>query len=161
MNEPVQENKRKLPLTVINTNARSLCPKINSLVDCLADMEASIATVTETWFTDGESLEEDAQDLLLRAGLRIMYRNREANVRGFSHGGVAIIYKDSVCSLNRMKLHNPHDFEVIAASGVIKGCQRKIVIIASYIPPNYSVGRGKAAMDFVACLLYTSPSPRD
>ena len=141
-----------------------MCPKINSLVDCISDMEASIATITETWFTDGDPLEEDAQDLFHRAGLKILYRNREANNRGFSHGGVAIVYKDSLCSLKRMKLHNPGNFEVVAATGVLKGCTRKIAIIASYIPPNYSVGRGKAAMEFVAaaaCLLYTSPSPRD
>ena len=49
-----------------------------------------------------------------------------------------------------MKLHNPQSFEVVAASGSISGSGRKIVIVGCYIPPNYPVGRGKAALDFIA-----------
>ena len=144
------ENKRTLPLTVINTNARSLCPKINSLVDCFGEMEASIGVITETWLTDGDMLDEDTENLVMKSGLRLLYRNREKNSRGFSHGGVAIMFRESVCSLKPMKLHNPAKYEVLAASGIVKGCSRKIVIIACYLPPNYAVGRGKGAMEFVA-----------
>ena len=72
---------------IINTNARSLCPKINSLVDCFEETGATIGTVTETWLSDGESLEQDIQDLLHGTGLGMICRNREENARGFSHGG--------------------------------------------------------------------------
>lgn len=42
-------------LTVLNANARSLTPKIESLADCMYEIEASIAIVTETWLQDGEA----------------------------------------------------------------------------------------------------------
>lgn len=41
-------------LTVINVNARSLSPKIESLSDCVTEVGADIAIVTETWLQDGE-----------------------------------------------------------------------------------------------------------
>ena len=34
-------------INVINTNAQSLCPKINSLVDCFEELDGTIAIVTE------------------------------------------------------------------------------------------------------------------
>ena len=80
----------------------------------------------------------------------MLYRNREANDRGFSHGGVAVIYKESVMTLKPVKLHNPHKFEVLLTSGRIKGVARPIAVIACYIPPNYAVPRGKDAVSFIA-----------
>ena len=53
----------------MNTNARSLCPKIHSLIDCFEDLQLTFATITETWLCDGEGLdEEDLSDLALGAG---------------------------------------------------------------------------------------------
>ena len=49
--------------TVLNTNARSLCPKIRSLTETMEESVASMAIVTETWFRDGEGLEEGMDDL--------------------------------------------------------------------------------------------------
>ena len=51
--------RNKFDLTLINTNARSLCPKVNSLITCFEELEASLAIVTETWLTDGERLSDD------------------------------------------------------------------------------------------------------
>ena len=34
--------------------------------------------------------------------------------------------------------------------GSLKGLSRKIVIIACYIPPNYHVGRGRGAIDYIS-----------
>ena len=135
----------KLPLTLINTNARSLCPKINSLIDCFGDMEATLGVVTETWLSDGDGLEEDIEHLALKSGLRLLHRNREDNARGFAHGGVSIVFKESQCGLKKMRLHNPGKYEVVAATGNLKGSMRKIVVIGCYIPPNYTVGRNVAS----------------
>ena len=33
--------------------------------------------------------------------------------------------------------------------GTVKGQSRKLVIIAAYIPPNYSVPRGKSCLDYI------------
>ena len=38
------ENKTKI--TFLNTNARSLCPKIESLIDCFGELEAAFGVVT-------------------------------------------------------------------------------------------------------------------
>ena len=142
--------KNKLSFTVINTNARSLCPKINSLIDCFADMSATIGIVTETWLSDGESLDEDIEGLCLGAGMGMLCRNRPVNNRGFSHGGVAIVSRESEVTLKRMKLHNPWEYEVLMATGMLRGSSRRVVVVAAYIPPNYTVGRGRGAMELVA-----------
>ena len=50
---------------VINTNARSLCPKINSLVDCFEEVGASLGIITETWLSDGQGLDDDVENFVL------------------------------------------------------------------------------------------------
>jgi hypothetical protein len=50
-------------MTVINTNARSLYPKINSLIDNITELEADFCVVTETWFKDGANLDRNMVDL--------------------------------------------------------------------------------------------------
>ena len=52
-------------INIINTNARSLCPKIESLIDCFEELEVTLGVVTETWLADGDSLDRDIQDCLL------------------------------------------------------------------------------------------------
>ena len=54
--EPKRESNEKMntQTNVINTNARSLCPKIDSLIDC---SDTTIAIITETWLADGKSLD--------------------------------------------------------------------------------------------------------
>ena len=38
----------------------------------------------------------------------------------------------------------------MVAAGSIFGHCRKLVVIATYLPPNYRVPRGKAALDFLS-----------
>ena len=61
----MQASDKKSPdlFTIINTNARSLAPKISSFIDCFKEMEANIAVITETWFRDGPELDEALDDL--------------------------------------------------------------------------------------------------
>ena len=80
------ENIKNTNLTIINTNARSLCPKITSLIDCLDELEGSLAVVTETWLADGEALEADVVDLAAGAGLGMIHKNRLPNTHGVAHG---------------------------------------------------------------------------
>ena len=88
-----------LQLTLINTNARSLCPKINSLIDCFDETGASVGVVTETWLSDGWDLEEDVDDLMAGSGLGMLYRNRPKNGKGFSHMEVWLFFSRSPLSL--------------------------------------------------------------
>lgn len=82
-------------LSIINTNARSLGPKIGSLVDCMCETEARLAVVTETWFKEGQSLEELKEKLLEESGIGMICLNREPNSNGVAYGGVAVLWKTS------------------------------------------------------------------
>ena len=70
------------PINIINTNARSLCPKIDSLIDCFEEMDVTLGIVTETWLADGESLDRDIQDLAKGAGLDMICLNRDPRRQG-------------------------------------------------------------------------------
>ena len=65
IDDPVEENKAPIstPINIVNTNARSLCPKIESLIDCYKALDVTLGIVTETWLADGASLDKDIQDL--------------------------------------------------------------------------------------------------
>ena len=123
-------------MTFVNTNARSLCPKINSLIDTIEELDASFAVVTETWLADGVTLEEDKQDLLLGAGLSMICKNRRPDSRGRSYGGVALLFKEGECCFKQIDLDNPDSFEVLIAVGTVQGLTRKVAVVACYVPPT-------------------------
>lgn len=137
--------------TFINTNARSLCPKINSLIDCFDELDATAAVVTETWLADGPHLEDDRQDLLLGAGLEVLCKNRERKVStGVAHGGVAIIYKEeNISKFKEIPFPNPDCFEVLVAAGSMQGHARKMLVVACYMPPNYTTDRANNCLDYL------------
>ena len=134
----------------MNTNARSLCPKIDSLLDCIEEMEATVAVVTETWLSDGQHLEDDKQDLLLGAGVSMICRNRNRNERtGLTHGGVAVMFREEACSFKEIKFDNHDNYEVLAVAGSIQGQKRKVLILACYIPPNYTSDRATGCLEYI------------
>ena len=69
-------------------------------------MKIGNGVVTETWLSDGEGLEDDIEDLMLGAGMGLHCLNRPANAAGVSHGGVAVLFRDSEVSLKPIKVHN-------------------------------------------------------
>ena len=92
--------EKKQALTLINTNARSLCPKFDSLVECFEELHVVISIVTETWFRDGEDLELRLFDLEHGFGLRTLTKNRAPDpVTGVAHGGVAIFLQEKYWKL--------------------------------------------------------------
>ena len=119
-------------INFINTNARSLCPKVHSLIDCFDELSLIFTVITETWLADGENLEEDLQDLALGAGVTMLCRNRTVNGKPSGHGGVALAFRNNTSEFRKLDLPNPDNLEVMVAVGNLHGC-----------------------------LLYTSPSPRD
>ena len=86
----------------------------------------SIGVVAKTWLSDGQGLDKDVEDLLLGAGLGMLYKNRPLNQRGFSHGVVAILFRDSIMSLKEVMVHNPGKYEILMAVGAVKGFSHKI-----------------------------------
>ena len=123
---------------------------MSSLIDCYSDLAASLGVVTETWLTDGSSLDEDIEDLALGAGLKMICKNREVNERGFLHGGISIIYKEEAMVLKEVALHNPRKFEVLLATGSVCACPRRVAVVACYLPPNYTVPRAREFMQMAA-----------
>lgn len=136
---------------LINTNARSLHPKVPSLLRNFSELELSMAIITETWFSQGERLEKDSEDLLLGSGLAIKTRNRQPGRAGFSHGGVAIVMKDSISKMKVVEpVPNAEEFEVLTICSPVSGQKRRLYVIAVYIPPGYNVARGRGCMQFVS-----------
>ena len=80
-----ENNLRENKFVILNTNARSITPKINSFIDTFRELEASIAIITETWLADGPSLADDIQDLVLGTGIDLISRNRPPAVNGGRH----------------------------------------------------------------------------
>ena len=78
---PVSDNNNEI-IKMLNTNARSLSPKINSLIDSFTNLELDIAVVTESWLADGEGLDGDLVDLehgtTSRLHIKIVQLDREA-----------------------------------------------------------------------------------
>ena len=148
--EPDMEGSNKeliTPINIVNTNARSLCPKIDSLIDCFEEMDVTLGIVTETWLADGASLDKDVQDLANGAGLDMVCLNRDPNERGVAHGGVAVVSSRSSCTLKRVEMPNPGRFEILTTVSTMPGYSRKLLTVACYLPPNYTVARGREALE--------------
>ena len=60
--------RKKEHLTVINMNARALCPRITSLIDCLGELHA------EMWLRNGPALDQDLQDQEGEASKRLSWK---------------------------------------------------------------------------------------
>ena len=98
--------------------------------------------MTETWLRDGRGLDNYVDDLALGAGLGMMYRNRGLATNGVVCGGVAALWRKSLCSMSKLELLNPSDFKVLVYVGKLTKCSRKLVVVACYIPPGYPKARG-------------------
>jgi hypothetical protein len=79
---------------------------MNSLIDYFNELYCTFAIVMETWLSHGYLLEEDLKDLQNGSGLTMICKNREANARGVSHGGVCVLARDSRAKIVPLKLHN-------------------------------------------------------
>ena len=135
---------------VINANARSLSPKMESLADCLYEIDGDVAIVTETWLQDG-ALVNTTIDLAGEHGLDIFTLNRETiAANGRQYGGVAIASRCSRCAFKPIPIPNPDSFEVLGIVGKVKGIKDKIVVIAVYIPPNYVRSKAESCLDYIS-----------
>ena len=132
-------------LSLIYTNARSLYPKINSLIDCMNETDAHVAIVTESWLKDGQGLKEMTEELREGSGFGLLCRNRTPNANGVAYGGVSLLWKEGSIDFKEIELKNPQEYEVLAAAGSVPGQRRKMVILGCYIPPNYVKSRGGGA----------------
>ena len=141
-----------MSFNIINTNVRSLQPKVSSLITAVEELDVDLAIITETWFSKGDNLRTECERLLLGHGLETITRNRELNNTCLAHGGVAIILKSSATRPKTIDFPNPESYEVLAVSTPLVGIKRKLFIIAAYVPPGYNVARGRGCLQHIADL---------
>ena len=139
-----------MQLNIINTNARSLRPKIPSLIRSFVNLSLMLAIVTETWFAAGDRLELETENLLLGHGLRLQSLNRQPLPSGVAYGGVAVISREAYTKSTIFPFPNPSCFEVLPVSIVMLEIRRKLLVVAAYIPPNYPVPKAKLCLQHIS-----------
>ena len=133
---------------MLATNARSVAPKIECLVDYLQEMDCAVSLISETWLKDGPELERDVLDLEDGTGYSMIYKNRLPNHRGYSTGGVAIIYRKSKINLKKYKLPG-NNFEVVCGIGSPTFHTQKMIVLSVYIPPQINAAESKRCLEFI------------
>ena len=83
-------------------------------------------------------------------GLAVHHLNRNPSPNGVSHGGVAVVLRNSVTSSSLFMFPNPECFEILPIAVDLVGVERKLFIIAAYVPPNYSMIKARACLQHVA-----------
>ena len=87
----------------ILTNARSLKPKFDSMMDAFKSLNLDFLCATETWFKGGKDLNEALLDLVGKAGVSVIHKSRDGRQSGRG-GGVAFAFNKSACNLERRAL---------------------------------------------------------
>ena len=119
------------------TNARSLLPKEDSLVDAFQSLDLHCAGITETWFRGGKALRERLHDLEDSKGIKIIHKSRDG--RKSAGGGVTFAFNKNTCNFKGRSLaHASRDQEMICAVGKVGKLQRLVVVFVVYIPPAYN-----------------------
>ena len=98
-------NTKKNCARMLITNARSLLPKVGSMVDAFQSLDLHFACLTETWFRGGRQLADQLDELEDRKGIKIIHKSRDGR-RKRSGGGVAIAFDTSTCNLKRRQMAN-------------------------------------------------------
>ena len=123
-------NERYNTINFMYTNARSLPPKIISLIEMFDELELHFAAVSETWMYEGARLEKNGDKLEEGEDLKIIKKCR--NTRG---GGVAIVFNKHKMSLKPVKIRG-NRFELVAGIGRTVDNNRKILVLSAYYPPQ-------------------------
>ena len=118
------------PFTV-PTNARSLAPKMRSLIDYIEELDTAVTIITESWLKPGRQLQEDIEDL----HLSLLHCSRKSNRGRNAGGGVTLVYNKSKIELTEYKVKKAKS-EMVCAIGKMPNLMRKLLIIGIYISPR-------------------------
>ena len=133
----IKQVKDQFGIRFLLTNARSLKPKIDSLVDAFTSLDLHFASVTETWYKEGSQLNDDLVELEGKTGVRVLHQSRDGRSSRTGGGGVALAFNTGSCNFKRRQLtHIGKEFEVLCAVGKVGKVERNIVIFVVYIPPT-------------------------
>ena len=157
LTENETKNKQRKPsrrLCFINTNARSLGPKVESLYDCFAEKEVDLAFLTETWYQSDRSLSEKLAEYSSRFSLQALVRNRQdLAANGRSYGGVAFVYRERTAKFENFELVNPDNHEVLATIGSVSGIKGKNFCLTVYAPPNLTQLKARQLLEYLSDLV--------
>lgn len=118
------------------TNACSLAPKIDSLVEAFSSLNLHFACITETWYSGGKELRDHIGEVEGRTGIKILQKNRDGRIRKRG-GGVAVAFNTALCNFKQRQLKVvPKECEVLCAVGKAGKIDRKVVVFVVYIPPG-------------------------
>ena len=111
-------NRSPHSVSFLNTNARSLGPKIQSLSDCFVEKLLDFATATETWLQSDIVKDELILEMEGRFSLGMITRERQmAATNGRQYGGIAFIYRKLTSSFETFETANPEQYEVLTTVG--------------------------------------------
>lgn len=146
----MEENESNTNLKFIVTNARSIKPKIHSVIDYFDELDLSFAVITETWLKEGSDLTEMKDDLSSGHNIEMINRIRPLKTNGQIKigGGVSILYNPDRIALKEMPMKVGKS-EIVAAIGKALQCKQKIIIIGAYLPPKMKAQSSRAAMERV------------
>ena len=118
------------------SNAGSLLPKIDSMVDAFCSLNLDFASITETWFRGGKHLKDRLTDLEGSSGIGILHRSRDGR-RSRTGDGVALAFNLASCNFkNRALKHIGKEYEVLCATGRVGKIDRRVVVFIVYVPPG-------------------------
>ena len=130
------ETKNDFCMKFLLTNARSLAPKIDSLLDAFGSLGLQFAGITETWFKGGAGLKAHLSDVEGASGVRILHCSRDGRKKSRG-GGVAFAYDTNACNFQTRKINMPRRCcKVLCVTGNVKKINRKIVTFVVYVPPD-------------------------
>ena len=149
-----KKEKSSRRLCLINTNARSLGPKVEALYDCFQDKRVDLAFLTETWYQNDRMLNDRLDEFSHRFALGAIVRNRTSiAANGRAYGGVALLYRKSSASFKEFPLTNPDGHEVLAAVGKVTGIKGKVFCIVAYAPPNITQLKARQMIEYLSDLV--------
>ena len=97
--------KKLVSFNVLLTNARSLSPKISSLIMYITEHDVSVAIVSEMWLKPGTELDQEIGNLRKGENMDLFHFSRKLSKKGRSSGGgVAILANRKFCSLKEFKI---------------------------------------------------------
>ena len=117
-------------------------------MEYLNELNTGVAFLTETWLSDTIDLKDDIRDLELGTGYSMLCKNRPVNARGYSTGGLAIVYKKSQIEFTELNLPG-YDYEVLFAVGKMPLFSRKFVAISVYMPPSMPAAGAASCMTYL------------
>ena len=129
------------------TNARSLTPKVDSLVHAFGSLGLHFAGITETWFKGGRKLEEGLDDIEGATGIKIIHRSRDGRKKHHG-GGVALAFNKFTSNFKARKMGSAaRKHEIVCGVGKVNKITRVFAVFVIYVPPNTRAGEMEAICD--------------